>query len=375
MSNRVMSRRLILFVGTEKGLFRLDGDDYRDQWSLSGPYIAGYSILHICWDPRHPQCGYAASTHKIWGSHIYTTEDAGMSWNSLKADPGLISCDPTREPRAIWCVTPGHASEPETLYAGIDPPGLFISRDRGRSWHGVDGLNRHVSRPSWEPSRGGFAVHSIYIDPTQSSRLYAAISAGGVFRSEDSGVSWKPINQNVRAENHPQRYPITGHNVHRLIMHPTMTNRLYRQCYNGTYRSDDHGESWTEITEGLPSDFGYALAVDPKDPDTVFVIPESSSHLRIAADAKLRVYRSEDAGRHWQALTNGLPQKHVYVTVLREAMVADPLTPCGVYFGTSSGHVFASSDRGTQWKAIAGFLPRILSLAVVILPNLSRAST
>jgi hypothetical protein len=350
-------------------LFRLDGDGQRKAWALSGPYLSGYSVPYVCLDPRDPRYAYAAATHKIWGAHLYVTADSGSSWNSLEATPRTEDFGSAEALRAIWCIAPGHASEPDTLYAGTDPAGLFVSTDRGRGWQSMDGLNRHPTRSQWEPARGGFAVHSIQVDPADRSRLYAAVSAGGAFRSDDAGLSWQAINRGVRAENLPQRYPLVGHNIHRLVMHPQASHRLYRQCYNGTYRSDDGGDSWTEITAGLPSDFGYALAVDPHHPDTLFTIPESSSHLRVTADAKLRVYRSVDAGAHWEPLTQGLPQEHVYVTVLREAMVTDPLAPCGVYFGTSSGHVFASPNGGTEWQALADFLPRVLCLAIAVIPD------
>jgi len=250
------------------------------------------------------------------------------------------------------------------MYAGIDPPGLFVSTDHGERFEPVEGLNDHPTRPTWEPARGGFAVHSIYVDPTNARHIYAAVSAGGAFRSDDRGVSFRPINPGVRAHNLPSRCPETGHNIHRLVMHPARPERLYRQCYNGTYRSDDRGESWTEITAGLPSDFGYAIAVCPSDPDSVFVIPEESQHMRTTVGRKLRVYRSGDGGRNWEPQTRGLPQEHVYVTVLREALAADGLDPCGVYFGTSSGHLFASRDLGTHWELLASFLPRILSVQV-----------
>jgi len=188
------------------------------------------------------------------------------------------------------------------------------------------------------------------------------VSAGGVYRSDDGGETWQPANEGVRAENLPERYPEAGHNVHRLVMHPRRPERLYRQCYNGTYRSDDGARSWTEITAGLPSDFGYGIEVDPNDPDTVFQIPESSSHLRAPVDGMLRVYRSRDAGATWESASRGLPAEHVYVTVLREALDTDSRDPCGVYFGTSGGHLFASADGGGRWQEIASYLPRVLSV-------------
>jgi photosystem II stability/assembly factor-like uncharacterized protein len=351
-----------LLVGTRKGLFRAMYQS--GAWHLDGPKLAGYEINHTCGVAGLAGRFYAATGHPVWGAHIYRSDDYGATWRSLKCaphhDPGT-----TQGPalRSLWHLAA--TSDGSVLYAGIDPAGLFASPDEGASWQPLRALNEHPTRNTWEPARGGFSLHSICIDPADPQRLFAAVSAGGVYRSEDGGASWETANAGVRAEHLPQRYPASGHNVHRLIMHPLRSARLYRQCYNGTYRSDDGGRNWTEITSGLPSDFGYAIVADPNDADTVFVVPAESTHMRSAVDGRLRVYRSRDAGANWQALTRGLPQEHAYQTVLREAMDADARTPCGLYMGTSGGHLFSSRDAGESWQLVAGYLPRILSVKVV----------
>ena len=354
-----------LLVGTQKGLFRLHSDGDRAAWSMDGPHIEGYEVIHTATDPVRPDTVYAAVSHTVWGAHIYVSHDGGGSWASLDAVPHY------REPRrghalkSVWYIT--HTPDGCRMYAGIDPAGLFFSDDRGANWHPVAGLNDHPTSATWEPSRGIFAIHSVHIDPDRPDRMCAAVSAGGVYRSLDGGATWLPANAGVRAENLPTRYPETGHNVHRVIMHPQRPARLYRQCYNGTYRSDDFGASWIEVTDGLPSDFGYAIAADPGDADTVFQIPESSSHLRAPVDGRLRVFCSRDAGTTWTSVSEGLPQAHVYVTVLREAMDTDRLDPCGIYFGTSGGHLFGCPGAGREWRLLAGFLPRILTVKAVSL--------
>jgi photosystem II stability/assembly factor-like uncharacterized protein len=350
---------MMLLVGTAKGLFRVMSDAAGGRWLIDGPHLAGYSVLHTLEAPDGRL--YAATSHKIWGAHIYTSSDDGVSWSSLESAPAYPVESGRGATKAVWYL----ALVGGTLFAGIDPAGLFRSDDAGASWQSVNGLNEHPTRSSWEPSKGCFAVHSIYVDPQEPANIVAAVSAGGVYRSDDGGESWLPANAGVRAENLPDRYPESGHNVHRVIMHPKVPSRLYRQCYNGTYRSDDGGRSWTEITAGLPSDFGYGIVTDPNDPDTVFQIPESSSHLRAPVDGKLRVYRSYDAGSTWESASSGLPAEHVYVTVLREAMDIDARRPCGVYFGTSGGQLFASDDAGAGWAQIASYLPRVLSVKAV----------
>lgn len=369
MGSQRPGRRVVFLVGTQKGLFRLVSDAERQHWQLSGPHIAGYEILHAWHDPRDRRLAYAAASHLIWGAHIYRSEDGGLSWESLSSVPQHPAGRHETALRAIWYLAPGLAAEPQTLYAGIDPAGLFVSHDAGASWQPLAGLNEHPSRSSWEPAKGGFSCHSIQQPEAAPQRLYAAISAGGAYRSDDRGASWYPINAGVRAENLPQRYAVSGHNVHRLIVAGADPDRLYRQCYNGIYRSDDGGLNWHEISAGLPSDFGYALVSEAADPDAVYVLPIADNHLRTAPEGRLRVYRSGDAGASWEALGDGLPQAHAYVTVLREAMALDDLEPCGVYFGTSSGHVFASRDRGRAWRCIAEFLPRILNVKAAVIDD------
>jgi photosystem II stability/assembly factor-like uncharacterized protein len=346
----------VLFVGTDKGLFRLSG--LGGAPLLEGPYIAGHRVLHLIATPGRPRELFAAVDHPVWGSHVHRSTDAGAHWTSLEAVPHHPAGRHATPLESIWHLA--RSPDGGRLYAGIDPAGLFVSDDDGASWHDVTGLNAHETRSAWEPSRGLFALHSICVDRQDPAHLVVGISAGGVYRSHDGGATWSPANVGVRAEHLPERFPVAGHNVHRVVMHPRNGQRLYRQCYNGTYRSDDGGASWTEITAGLPSDFGYAIACDPDDPDVLWQVPESSSHMRTTVDGRLRVYRSDDAGRGWRSVAEGLPQRHVYVTVLRDAMDADATRSGRVAFGTSSGHVYLTRDRGDRWELLAEYLPRVL---------------
>jgi photosystem II stability/assembly factor-like uncharacterized protein len=329
--------------------------------------LPGYEIYYALIDPRDPGVAYSAARHIVWGVHIYRSRDAGQSWETLPEIPHLPGSPPSNELKAVWYLAPGHANEPNALYAGVEPAALFASRDQGLSWEPVTGLNEHPTRDTWQPAKGGLALHSVYVDPRDSKRIYAAVSAGGVYRTDDGGTTWSPVNEGVRADYLADRRPEAGHCVHRIVLHPAQPDRLYQQSHSGTYRSDDGGAAWIEITEGLPSDFGYAVATAPLDADTVYVIPQESSHLRTTVGGALRVYRSRDAGTEWVPLTRGLPQENAYVTVLREAIDTDDLDPTGIYFGTSSGHLFASRDDGDSWELIAGFLPRILSVKATVI--------
>ena len=352
-----------LLVGTEKGLFRIPVGADRSTLQIDGPHLAGWRIQHVVASPQRPGELLAAVDHPVWGSHLHRSDDGGRRWTSLDATPQHPPARHGLPLRAVWHLA--WAPDGGRLYAGIDPAGLFTSDDRGASWQDVPALNEHPTRAAWEPSRGLFALHSICVDRQDPVRVVIAVSAGGVYRSEDGGASWQPCNAGVRAEHLPERYPVAGHNVHRVVMHPADGRRLYRQCYNGTYRSDDGGATWTEITAGLPSDFGYAIACDPFAPGTVWQVPVSSSHLRTTVDGKLRVYRSDDAGRHWASVSTGLPQQHAYVTVLRDAMDADAQARGRVAFGTSSGHVFLTRNGGERWELVAEFLPRVSTVRFI----------
>jgi len=353
---------VVLCIGTRRGLFLARSSDRR-AWRLSEPLLVGREIFHAWLDPRDPRRGWAASAHSVWGAHVHTSVDGGASWEVLPAAPHY---DDERALTAVWQLAPGPPDEPATILAGIEPAGLFRSRDAGASWQEVAALNRHPTSSTWQPAGGSLALGSIELDPRDPRRCYCALSAGGVYRTDDGGRHWQPRNRGLRCDFLPEPFPEAGQCVHRMRLHPARPDRLYQQNHCGVYRSDDRGESWVDITGSLPSGFGYALALDHEDPDVAYVIPEESSHMRTTVAGRLRVFRTRDAGGSWEALERGLPQQHAYVSVLREGMCNDSLRPAGIYFGTSSGHLFASNDAGDSWQLIAGYLPRILSVTATV---------
>lgn len=349
-----------LLIGTKRGLFIARADERRERWSLSDPLLPGREVYHALRDPRDG-CLWAATGHTVWGAHIHRSADDGRTWEVLEAAPHH---DDARGLRAIWFLAAAAARHPRRLYAGVEPAGLFVTDDRGVTWSPVNALNRHPTTDVWQPAGGSLALHSILVDPNVQGRLFCAVSAGGVYRSDDDGATWHPINRGVRADFLPRPFPFAGQCVHKLLLQPRSPGRLYQQNHCGVWRSDDAGDTWREITADLPTDYGYALALHPHETDTLFVVPEESSHMRTTAGGRLRVYRSSDGGTSWTPLTAGLPQEHAYVTVLREGLCADDRDPVGLYLGTSGGHVFASRDGGDRWSQIFGFLPRVLSLNI-----------
>jgi photosystem II stability/assembly factor-like uncharacterized protein len=267
-----------LLIGTKRGLFVARSDAQRAQWQLSPPRLAGREVYFAFVDPR-TGVAWAATDHKVWGAHVHRSSDAGDTWETL---PGAPHYADDRALRAIWHLAAGHADEPDTLYAGIEPAGLFVTRDAAATWQPVSALNEHPTNVSWQPAGGSLALGSIQIDPHDQRRIYCALSAGGVYRSDDAGASWSPINRGTRADFMPDEHPGAGQCVHRLLLHPARPDRLYQQNHSGVYRTDDRGENWIEITSDLPSGFGYALAVDPTDADVAYVIPEESSLAKAA---------------------------------------------------------------------------------------------
>jgi photosystem II stability/assembly factor-like uncharacterized protein len=274
--------------------------------------------------------------------------------------------DGTQHPwefKRVWHLEPS-LTDPDTVYAGVEDAALFRSTDGARTWHELSGLRGHGTGPKWQPGAGGMCLHTIVLDPTNPKRIFIAISAAGAFRSEDGGESWKPINQGLRSQYIPDPKAEIGHCVHRIAMHRTRPNVLFMQKHWDVMRSDNAGDSWQEVSGNLPTDFGFVIDVHAHEPETIYVVPIKSDSEHFPPDGKLRVYRSRKGGNEWEELTKGLPQKDCYVNVLRDAMAVDSLDKCGVYFGTTGGQVYASADAGDTWAPIVHDLPAVLSVEV-----------
>jgi photosystem II stability/assembly factor-like uncharacterized protein len=263
--------------------------------------------------------------------------------------------------KRVWHFEPS-LTDPDTVYAGVEDAALFRTHDGGQTWAEHPGLRTHASAAQWAPGAGGMGLHTILLDPTNPQRMYIAISAAGVFRTDDAGQTWQPANRGLSSDFMPDPTAEVGHCVHRIAMHPSRPSTLYMQKHWDVMRSDDSGESWQEVSGGLPSDFGFVIDVHAHEPETIYVVPILSDSLHYPPDGKLRVYRSKTGGNEWQALTKGLPQQDCYVNILREAMSVDSLDPCGVYFGTTGGQVYASADAGDNWAPIVHDLPAVLSV-------------
>ena len=346
---------LAVLVGTRKGLFVLEADAKRRDWKLSGPQLTGFSVYHAIRDPRDGTL-YAA-TNFFGGGTVHRSSDNGETWE--RSDELGLPEDGELKLNATWHVEPGGDGE---LWLGGDPGVLFRSEDKGATWQPNEALLGHETRERWNPGAGGMCLHSINVDPNDPNRLVIGISAAGVFRTDDGGESWEPVNKGTAADFLPDPYPDVGQCVHKVLIHPANPDRLWQQSHCGVYRSDDRGTSWERLDgNGLPSDFGFALMLDPRDPDAAFVIPEESAMNRVAPNDRLGVYRTRDGGSSWELLTNGLPQQ-AWVGVLREASAWDGQEPNGLFFGTQTGSVMASPDGGESWHEAGRWLPPILSV-------------
>jgi photosystem II stability/assembly factor-like uncharacterized protein len=291
-----------------------------------------------------------------------SSPDLGKSWGAAKQNPKFPDNSGQKLER-IWHIEPGRANEPGVLFAGVAPAALFRSDDKGDTWSEITSLTTHPTRPHWHPGAGGLCLHSIVIDHAQPGRMFVGISAVGVFRSTDDGATWQTANKGTRADFLPDKRPEYGQCVHKLLMARGQPPLLFQQNHCGVYRSADLGGNWDEITAGLPSDFGFPLALHPRDPKTIYVLPLKGAEFRCPPENKLRVFRSRDAGKTWEALSNGLPQENVFAGIYREGMAADAQDPAGIYFGTNTGKVFSSLDEGDTWTLLADNLPPVYSIA------------
>jgi len=341
----------------------------RKRWEVGGPYFHGLAVYAMAYDDRSGEHRIWASTQSYWGTLLCSSDDFGKSWTNPQEAPIRFPADTGVSLKNIWQIRPGPRETPGLLYCGVEPAALFESRDNGESWALVRGLFDHPHRPRWMPGNGGLALHTVLLDPGDPSRMYVAISAGGVYRTEDAGATWAPRNRGVRVVFMPTKYPEFGQCVHKIVLHPSRPRRLFLQNHWGLYRSDDGAESWTDIANGVPSDFGFAMVMHPHNPDSVYVLPVESDEFRCSCDGRLRVYRTRNAGRSWEALARGLPQKRAYETVLRDGMAADPLDPFGIYFGTRSGQLFGSIDEGRSWQKILDGLPAIVCVKAAVIED------
>jgi photosystem II stability/assembly factor-like uncharacterized protein len=384
-----------ILVGTRKGAFILSSDTKRKKWSVDGPHFAGWEIYHMKGSAIDADRIYASQTSSWFGQIIQRSDDGGTSWSQPGSDGTAEEAaaggmpqgesnmfvydtsdetgkpltthqwyDGTQHPwefARVWHLEPS-LDDPDTCYAGVEDAALFKTTNGGVTWQELAGLRGHESGPDWAPGAGGMCLHTIVLDPANEGRLFCAISAAGTFRSDDGGDTWKPINQGLVSDFIPNPTAEVGHCVHRIAIHPSNPNTLFMQKHWDVMRSDDGGDTWREVSGNLPSDFGFPIAVHAHEPETIYVVPILSDSLHYPPDGKLRVYRSRSGGEEWEALTKGLPQEHCYVNVLRDAMAVDTIDPCGIYFGTTGGQVYASNDSGDSWEPIVRDLPAVLSV-------------
>jgi photosystem II stability/assembly factor-like uncharacterized protein len=385
-----------VLVGTRKGAFILTADGKRERWDVSGPLFAGWEIYHMKGSPAEPDRIFASQSSSWFGQIIQRSSDGGMTWEQPGTAPGeqMVSpegfpmgesnkfvydtsdggrpltthqwYDGTQHPwefARVWHVEPS-LTDPDTVYAGVEDAAIFRTTDGAKTWQEMPGLRGHESGPRWQPGAGGMCLHTIVQDAANPGRIYIAISAAGVFRTDDGGETWHPMNKGLQSPELPDPDVDVGHCVHRIAMNPSRPDVLFMQKHWDVMRSDDAGESWHEVSGNLPTDFGFPIDVHAHEPDTVYVVPIKSDSEHYPPDGKLRVYRSRSGGNEWEALTRGLPQENCYVNILRDAMAVDQLDSCGVYFGTTGGQVYASADAGDTWSPIVRDLPPVLSVEV-----------
>ena len=371
---RVKKGDFLLLVGTTKGAFILRSNAQRSRWEVGGPYFHGHNVYAMAYDGRGGQHRIWTSTQSYWGTFVRSSDDFGKSWTNPQQAPVRFPPDTGLSLKNIWQIALGPPDEPNVLYCGVEPAALFETRDAGENWSLVRGLFDHPHRHRWVPGNGGLALHTIVLDPAEKQRMYVAISSGGVYRTNDGGATWTAQNRGVRAMFLPDKYPEFGQCVHKITLHAARPERLFLQNHWGLYRSDNCADHWTDIANGVPSDFGFAMVMHPRNPDYVYIVPVESDEFRCACDGRLRVYRTRNAGASWEPLMRGLPQKRAYETVLRDAMTADDYDPVGIYFGTRSGQLFGSRDEGKTWKKILEGLPSVVCVRSAVVEDPSEGS-
>jgi len=351
---------ILILVGTIKGAFLLRSDRSRRKWDVGGPHFAGRSVYAMAYDGRDGRHRiWAAPKSLHWGAELCASDDFGRHWSRPEV-PRISFPEGSGASLAnVWQIEPGLDDEPDRLFCGVEPSALFESRDGGASWSLNEGLWNHPHRPRWMPGGGGLCLHTILTDPARRERLTIATSTGGVYRTDDGGKTWQARNRGIQADFLKEKDPEFGQCVHKVVRHPSKPDRLFLQHHFGLYRSDDAGDTWREAASGVPSDFGFAMAIHPRNTETVYIVPLQSDEFRCPPEGKLRVYRTRDGARSWKPLARGLPQEDCYDTVLRDALTVDREDPVGVYFGTRDGRLYGSRDEGESWSQLAENLPAV----------------
>lgn len=350
-----------LLVGTKKGLFVLRGEPGAP-FEIATRAFPGDVVEFATRDPRTGRY-FASVTSGFYGPRVMYTDDPTGEWQQSKG-PAFPDDIPDKTIDRVWIVQPGEADG--VLYAGVAPAALFTSTDSGETWELNRALWNVPTRPEWNPGAGGLALHSICTWPGHPDRLAVGVSAAGVWLTEDGGQSWRTgytglVPQYVPEDQRETTHALCVHNMHRAPQRP---ERLFLQFHGSVYRSDDTGETWNDIAEGLPSGFGFPMVVDPSDPDSAYVIPLTADVDRVTPDGKVRVYETRDAGGTWTGHGDGLPSNEAYLTILRQAFAHDGGSPLGLYFGATSGDVFGSADAGATWFTVHERLAPVTSVRV-----------
>ncbi|MEZ5500209.1 MAG: hypothetical protein R3E77_12370 [Steroidobacteraceae bacterium] len=362
-----------LWIGTRKGVFTLRPDARRRSWRLAGPQFLGHVIHHVVQDPREPRRLVIGARTGHLGPTVYHSADRGRSWKESAAPPAFRKAGDGEAGRAVqrvFWLTPGHADEPGVWYAGSSPAGLFRSADHGDHWEPVTGFNDHPMLAQWAPGSGtpdGEFLHSILVDPRDPAHLYIGISVGGVFESTTAGRDWMPLNLGCDADWLPSPDTEFGHDPHCVVQHPKHPDRLYQQNHCGIYRLDRPQQRWQRIGRAMPKkigDIGFPIVLHRDDPDTAWVVPMDGTTVwpRTSIAGRPAVYMTRNGGRSWQRQDRGLPRSKAWLTVLRQAMCRDDHDNTGLYFGTTSGEIWASTNAGRNWRCIARHLPSVFSV-------------
>ncbi len=362
-TGRMAKDEILLMVGTKKGAFLFRSRDGRRTWKSQGHFFRGKEIYHMTYD-RRSRSLFASVGSGQWGPLVSVSRDMGKTWKESEAPPKFPKGSRLSVER-VWHIEPGPEEQPGRIYLGAEPACLFVSDDDGNSWNVNESIMRHPTRPKWQPGNGGLCLHSILPDARDHRRLHIGISAVGTMFTSDSGGSWKFQNRNVLADFFPDsvKYPEFGQCVHKLVRSPARADTIFQQNHCGVFRSRDNGSRWANITSNLPSRFGFPMAADSGGKPRIYVAPLEGDFSRIPHDGRFSVWASDDEGDEWFPLNRGIP-KVSYYDVLREGMKADREDPGGVYFGTTTGQLYHSRNRGESWTCLNSGLPPVLSVEV-----------